>query len=188
MLDHRGTRTLTTPRLKLRAFHRRDAADMFRNWAHDAEVTRFLTWQPHLSQAESARCMDIWCPQYRDARFYQWAIEHEGQVIGSISVVRLSDRDEWAELGYCIGRPWWGQGLMTEAASAVIDYLFGVVGFHRVAILHAVENPASGRVAQKCGLDREGVRRDYARLQDGRFVDVIEYALLRPDWEARHSK
>lgn len=82
-------------------------------------------------------------------------MEYEGTPIGNISVVRLSEECEYAELGYCMGYAYWNKGFMSEAAKAVIDYLFAEIGVNRVGISHAVKNPASGRVAQKCGLTKE---------------------------------
>lgn len=51
-------------------------------------------------------------------------MEYEGTPIGNISVVRLSEKSEYAELGYCMGCTYWNKGFMPEAAKAVIDYLF----------------------------------------------------------------
>ena len=60
------------------------------------------------------------------------------------------------ELGYNIGRKWWRQGITSEAAQAVLDFAFGVVGFHRIEAIHAVANPGSGGVMKKCGMRYEG--------------------------------
>ena len=89
-------------------------------------------------------------------------MEYEGMPIGNISVVRLSEKSEYAELGYCMGYAYWNKGLMPEAAKAVIDFLFSEVGGNHVGISHAVKNPASGKVAQKCGLTFAGTKRPVA--------------------------
>ncbi len=91
-------------------------------------------------------------------------MEYEGTPIGNISVVCLSEKCEYAELGYCMGYAYWNKGFfMPEAAKAVIDYLFSEIGVNRVGISHAVKNPASGRVAQKYGLTFEGTKREYLK-------------------------
>ncbi len=184
-LTHCGTETITTPRLTLRRFVPEDAQAMFDNWANDERVTRFLTWTPHGSPEQTQRLVDMWCDEYDKPAYYQWAIEYDGSVIGSISVVRQDERARFAELGYCMGFDWWGSGLMTEAAGAVIDYLFERCSFNCVRISHAVKNPASGRVAQKCGLILEGIHRQYFLASWGEFLDIAEYSILREEWEQK---
>ena len=182
MLQHKGTKRIETERLTLRPFRPEDAGAMFENWAGDARVTRYLTWEPHESREATRRLLVQWCAAYENPRVYQWAMDCRGQVIGSLRVVRLSDESEYAELGYCMGYAYWNQGLMTEAVKAVIDYLFSEVGLHRVGISHAVKNPASGRVAQKCGLSFEGTKRQYFKSRSGEFLDISDYGILRSEW------
>ena len=180
MLTHKGTKTITTARLTLRRFTVDDAQDMFRNWANDGRVTKYLTWQPHEGVAASAEILSQWTAAYLVEDNYNWAMEYQGRCIGSISVVRCSSRDESAELGYCLGFDYWNKGLMTEAVKAVIAFLFDEVGFHRVVIRHAVKNPGSGRIAQKCGLTYEGTARESFKSREGEFLDIAFYAILNP--------
>ena len=182
MLTHKGTQTIRTARLTLRRFTVEDAQQMYDNWASDARVTRFLTWEPHVSPEATAELLSEWVAAYLAPSCYNWVMEYEGRCIGNISVVRCSDRSEYAELGYCMGCDYWNKGLMTEAAKAVIAFLFDEVGCHRVVIRHAVKNPASGRVAQKCGLTYEGTERKVFKSRDGEFLDIAGYSILRNEW------
>ena len=102
-------------------------------------------------------------------------MEYEGTPIGNISVVRLSEKSEYAELGYCMGYAYWNKGFMPEAAKAV--------SVNRVGISHAVKNPASGRVAQKCGLTFEGTKREYFKTSTREFLDISDYGIIRSEWE-----
>lgn len=183
MLSHKGTQTLHTKRLTLRRFIVEDAQAMYDTWASDDRVTRFVTWPTHESPALTKQLLENWCAAYEDLNTYNWAMEFEGKVIGNISVVKISDRYEHAELGYCMGHAYWNKGLMTEAAKAVMDYLFSEVGVNRVSISHAVKNPASGKVAQKCGMTHEGTLREYFKTADGEFLDIAYYGILRSEWE-----
>ena len=187
MLTHKGTQMLHTKRLTLRRFTPEDAPAMFRNWANDTDVTKFLTWAPHGSVDVTNALLKSWCAEYNYPDRYNWVIEYQGEPIGGIDVVYLNKRSEWAELGYCMGKQWWNQGLMTEAAQTVIRYLFCEVGLHRIVIEHAVKNPGSGRVAQKCGLTLEGIKRDYFKKSDGEFLDVAQYAILQEEWRKIHQ-
>ena len=70
---------------------------------------------------------------------------------------------------------------MTEALSAVMDYLFDTVGFHRISLRHDIQNPASGRVMQKCGMRLEGITRGERKRADGSWADICNYGLLSED-------
>lgn len=183
MITHKGTQTLHTERLILRKFTVDDAQAMFENWASDERVTRYLTWRPHTSPESTKKLLELWCAAYEKPNTYNWVLEYEGAPIGNISVVLINEKSEWAELGYCMGYAYWNKGLMPEAAKAVINFLFTEVGVNRIGISHAVKNPASGRVAQKCGLTLEGTKREYFKTADDEFLDISEYGILKSDWE-----
>lgn len=183
MLTHKGTQTIHTERLILRKFTVDDVQAMFENWASDERVTRYLTWCPHKSPDETKEILERWCAAYENPDTYNWAMEYEGMPIGNISVVGLSEKSEWVELGYCMGFAYWNKGFMPEAAKAVIDYLFAEIGVNRVEICHDVKNPASGRVAQKCGLTFEGTKREYLKTSTGEFHDLSYYGIIRSEWE-----
>ena len=121
MLTHKGTQTIETDRLILRKAVLEDAEPMFRNWASNPEVTRFLTWPAYETVEAAYTTLKRWMEGYEDPAFYQWMIvlKEIGEPIGSISVVRQNYRVEEAEIGYCIGNSWWHKGIMTEALSAV---------------------------------------------------------------------
>lgn len=185
MLTHKGTKTITTERLILRKFTVGDANDMYNNWANSEKVTCFLSWKPHESVDATKQLLEGWVAAYDNEKTYNWVIEYKEQAIGSISVVRLSDRCEYAELGYCLGYEYWNKGIMSEAASAVIDYLFAEIGVNRVGISHATVNPGSGKVAQKCGMTYEGTKREYFKTSTGKFIDIADYGILKSEWEQK---
>lgn len=183
-MHHLGTRRMETSRLVLRPFVKEDAEAMYRNWASDPEVTNFLTWPTYTSVDTAHEILDIWTKQYSAPTFYQWAIELKeiGQPIGSISVVNYDDRVDMVEIGFCIGKKWWGRGIMTESFRAVIDYLFAEVGVQRIEAGHDPNNPASGAVQEKCGLKYEGTFRRRIRGNQG-IADLVMRAILKEEWE-----
>lgn len=188
MIKHKGTQTIQTERLVLRRFTVDDAQAMFENWANDERVSRYLTWNPHKSQEATRRLLVSWCEEYQKPNVYNWLMEYSGVPIGSISVVRFSEQSEYAELGYCMGYDYWNKGFMSEAAGAVINYLFSEVGVNRVGISHAIKNPASGRVAQRCGLTYEGTKREYFKALNGEFLDISDYGIIRSEWEKQKNQ
>src|SRR5665647_2070441 len=105
-MNHKGTTTIETERLVLRPFTMADAEPMYRNWASDPEVTKFLTWPAHSSIQVSEKVLESWCAQNENPENYQWAIvlKEINEPIGGIAVVKLSNDIESADIGYCIGR------------------------------------------------------------------------------------
>lgn len=183
MLTHKGTLTLETERLILRRAKLTDAEPMFRNWANDPEVTKFLTWPPHACVDVSRAVLESWIRCYEQGNYYQWMItvKDEGDgPIGSISAVGLDEKTNSAEIGYCIGRKWWHQGIMTEALGAVVRYMIGQCGFQRITAKHDRNNPHSGGVMRKCGMRYEGTGRRSARNNQG-ICDMDHYAILAAD-------
>ncbi len=181
-MNHLGTQTIETERLILRRFTPEDAAPMYRNWASDPEVTKYLTWPTHSDPSVSAWVVDSWVSDYARRDSYSWAIELKelGQPIGSIAVVSLKEDVGSAEIGYCIGKAWWGRGIMTEALESVMDFLFARVGARRVEARHDPNNPASGVVMRKCDMVYEGTLRQADRNNQG-ICDAAVYAALASD-------
>ena len=183
MLIHKGTNIIETERLILRPFQSSDAEHMFRNWASDREVAKFLTWNAHRSLADSETVINMWTAEYNDNSRYNWAIvlKELGEPIGGIDVVKIYENTDTAEIGYDIGRQWWNKGIVTEAFRAVIPYLFDV-GFQQIRACHAVENPASGRVMEKSGLTYEGTLRRFFRATSGELLDISYYSILKEEY------
>ena len=181
-----GTKTLHTPRLLLRPFTPDDAPAMYRNWASDPEVTKFLTWPPHESPQASRTLLEGWVSQYPDPTYYNWAIvwKETGEPIGNISVVERKEKTESCHIGYCLGRSFWRRGVMTEAFSEVIRFLFEEVGCLRVDARHDTRNPHSGDVMKKCGLTYEGTLRQYDKNSQG-ICDAAWYGILREEYFER---
>lgn len=182
-LRNSGTQTIETDRLILRRFCVDDAQAMYVNWANDPEVTKFLTWQPHKDMDETENLLIDWEAHYEDGSYYNWAIELKelGEPIGSITVVERGEKTKRAHIGYCIGLPWWHQGIMSEALAAVIDFLFKE-GYQRIDSRHDPRNPHSGDVMKKCGMQYEGTLRNYDRNNQG-VCDACFYAILKEDYQ-----
>ncbi|MDF2486927.1 MAG: hypothetical protein K0R46_3095 [Herbinix sp.] len=167
-IQHKGTITIETLRLVLRRFEEKDAKDMYENWAGDLQVCKYLSWGPHSNEEVSRKRILSWISNYIRFNSYVWVLEYKrsGVAVGSISVEIADDKARMCEVGYCLGKEYWNQGLMTEALLAVMHYLFYEVGYQTIQAKHDVLNIASGRVMQKAGMTysktelKVGVRRD----------------------------
>ena len=182
-MKHCGTQTIETERLLLRQFTIDDAQAMYRNWASDPEVTRFLTWPAHSDVEVSKVVLSEWIPAYDKNDYYQWAIVVKADTsgpIGSISAVGMNEETDMVHIGYCIGRRWWHQGIMSEALKAVMDFFFDEVGANRIESRHDPRNLHSGMVMKKCGMQYEGTMRSADRNNQG-ICDACWYALLKAD-------
>ena len=178
-----GTQRIETDRLILRRYKIEDADAMYKNWASDSEVTKFLTWQPHSSVDVSRSIIEDWLKKYSDEKYYQWAIvlkDNGNEPIGDISVVHMNEDISMVHIGYCLGRAWWRRGIMSEALKAVTDFMFDTVEVNRVEARHDPRNPNSGKVMQKCGMKYEGTLRSADRNNQG-ICDACYYALLRSE-------
>ena len=178
MLKHKGTRTIETPRLILRQARLEDAEPMFRNWANDEDVTKYLTWPTHGSAEVTKQVVAGWVESYEKDDYYHWMIvlKESDEPIGSL-LASIVGRAQSAHIGYCIGKAWWHQGIMTEALAAVMDFLFDEVGYHRIESMHDPNNPNSGKVMAKCGMKFEGTHRQADRNNQG-ICDASYYGLL----------
>lgn len=183
IMKHLGTKTIETERLLLRKTIDTDAEYMFYNWANDARVTKFLTWEPYENAQQLRESYHQYLMENRDKPdFYDWKIELKslGQPVGSIGVTVMQEDIEAVEIGYCLGYDWWHQGIMTEAFEAVIRYLFEEVDVNRIAAHHDPRNPHSGDVMKKCGLQYEGTLRQAGKNTQG-ICDIVMYAVLKED-------
>lgn len=183
-MQHKGTEKLQTERLILRRFTIRDAAAMFRNWANDDQVTKYLMWPSHKSPEVSREVLEDWIFHYGEKDFYQWTItvkENGEEPIGSISVVSKDDSIEMVHIGYCIGKRWWHQGVTSEALKEVIRFFMEEVKVNRVETRHDPRNVNSGKVMKKCGMVYEGTRRQADRNNQG-ICDASGYAILAEDY------
>lgn len=182
-MKHYGTQRLETDRLVLRRYVSEDAVAMYKNWASDSEVTKFLMWKTHSNQEESQAIMDEWVKQYSNEKYYHWAIilkNNGDEPIGDIAIVHMNEEVSMMHIGYCIGKDWWHQGITSEALKAVMDYLFDVVGVNRIESRHDPRNPNSGKVMQKCGMKYEGTLRSSDWNNQG-ICDACYYALLKSE-------
>lgn len=187
---HKGTVTLETERLILRRFFATDAEAMFKNWASDTEVTKYLTWQTHSDISVSKAVIDCWLKLYENLNHYSWAIvlKDLNEPIGSIAAVEQCDDIKMVHIGYCIGRKWWHKSYTSEALIGLIRFFFDEVGVNRIESHHDPRNPNSGKVMQKAGLLYEGTLREADVNNQSGFCDAAYYAILAKDYREDENK
>ena len=142
--------SIETERLLLRPYSLDDAESMFKNWASDPEVTKFLTWDPHENIEVTKQLIAMWVEEDKKGTAHRFVIVPKdlGEPIGAIDVVGYLNGQP--VVGYCLSRKYWNRGYMTEAFTAFIKYLFNH-GYKKIHIAAHVDNIGSNRVIQKCG-------------------------------------
>ena len=148
---------METERIILRPWLESDAEALFR-YASDPDVGPRAGWPPHKSVDES---LEIIRTVFNTDTMWAVIWKESGEAIGccgylpaSNSNLHISDHE--CEVGYWIGKPYWGKGICTEALKLVIGYCFNVKGYTALWGDYFPENPASGRVMEKCGFTDTG--------------------------------
>lgn len=145
-----------------------------------------MLWSAQRDIGRSEGLLPLLLRRYRADEPSSWGIidRQTRHLVGTIGYMDYSMDNASVEIGYSLARWLWNGGYMTEALARVIDYTFESMDINRIEAQHELDNPASGRVMEKCGMRKEGVLRQ--RLYNkGKFVDVALYAILKSDPENR---
>ena len=174
---------LVTDRLLLRPFTLADAPEVQRLAGNHEVASRTLAIPYPYRDGVAEAWIATHQPGFERGTHLVYAVTHRWKrdLLGAAGLVEVNRRHERAELGFWVGRPYWGRGYATEAVRAVIEYGFSVLGLHRIAATHLSRNLASGRVMEKCGMVHEAHLREHAR-KGGVFEDVDVRGILHDEW------
>ena len=148
---------METERVILRPWRENDAETLFK-YASDPQVGPRAGWPPHKSVEES---LQIIRTVFNTEGMWAVELKETGEPIGCVGYLpashsNLAIGENQVEVGYWIARPYWGRGICTEALRRVIDHCFREKGFSVLWGDYFPENPASGRVMEKCGFEDTG--------------------------------
>lgn len=174
--------TLKTQRLTLRPWRQEDLDDFFEYASVDG-VGQMAGWLPHESKDITQMILDSFITHRKT-----FALEYEGKVIGSLGIENYKE-DEFPELdglsgrsiGYVLSKAYWGEGLMPEAVSAVLRYLFRDAGLDFVLVSHYDFNRQSRRVIEKSGFRYTKTIQLQTRYNT--TEDTLVYLLKKEEWE-----
>ena len=159
---------METERIVLRPWRDSDAEALFK-YASDPEVGPRAGWPPHKNVEESR---EIIRTLFNSDHMWAMELKKTGEPIGCMgyfvhgeSNINIGEND--AEVGYWVARPYWNLGLCTETLQLLIGYCFNVKGYDTLWADYFPENPASGRVMEKCGFRDTGEINRCSRLQIG---------------------
>jgi ribosomal-protein-alanine N-acetyltransferase len=163
---------MRSPRLSYRPLEAADASRVAA-LAGEWDIARMTARIPHPYSLVDA---DLWIASIGGDEFVR-GVEHDGALIGAVGYIEGEGAQ--AEIGYWIGKPWWGNGFATEAARTLMEHCFRVIGFRRLTCGHFVDNPASARVIAKLGFRRIGKSSQWCEARQCE-VGTIRYARPRP--------
>ena len=171
---------LQTERLILRPWEEDDAEECYR-YAKDPAVGPAAGWPPHRSIGESRR---IICEMLMAPEIYAIVLKETGLPVGSIGLHHndLAPGEDEAELGYWIGAPYWGRGLVPEAARAVLNHAFDVLKLERVWCGYYDGNERSKRVQKKLGFKYQWTTDEVPVPQMGETRKGHVNLMTRADW------
>lgn len=171
---------METERLQLRPWREDDAEALYK-YASDPEVGPRAGWPPHKSVEESLEVIRTF---FMNDSTWAVVLKANNEIIGCVGYhpafkSNLHIADDECEVGYWIAHPYWGKGICTEALQKVIDYCFHEKGFTTLWGDFFVDNPASGRVMEKCGFKDTGEETRCPKLEVGadRPVKVMKLVL-----------
>jgi ribosomal-protein-alanine N-acetyltransferase len=174
---------LETERLILRPYKLADAARV-RQMCNDWDIASTTLALPYPYPGGAAeQWISTHADSFRQGKEVTLAVTVRpgGTVVGSMALM-VNTNHKRGELGYMIAKEHWNRGYCTEAARAMLKYGFTTLGLNRIQAVHFPRNPASGRVMQKLGMNREGLLRQYVSNRSDP-EDVAMYSILRSEFE-----
>lgn len=176
---------LRTGRLVLRPFENEDAADLLRVFA-EPEVVRYWSSGAWTDIAQAEAMIAEARQAYRDGGLARYAIAlaDTNRLIGICNLRGFFEQNRRCELGYALGRAYWGQGFAAEALEALLDHAFHVLDINRIEADIDPRNEASARLLEKLGFRREGYMPE-RWIVHGEKADTAFYGLLRRYWDER---
>ena len=181
--------TLNTPRLEMRRMLPEDSFDMY-EYACRADVTRYLTWNPHPSREYTREYLEYLGERYRAGEFYDWALIYVAdgdlyrKMIGTCGFTRFDLANNSAEIGYVINPDYRGRGIAPEAVRRVMHFGFEDLRLHRIEAKYILGNDASRRVMEKVGMIYEGTHRG-SMLIKGIYRDIGICAITEEEYRRR---
>ncbi len=170
---------IETSRLLLRELTM-DDLDAFFTWAQNPEVTQTTVWKPHKTKAKSRKILQGFIDKYNRGEIGPWGIVRKdtGQLIGTILAVEWYPVPKRMTIGYTLSSEHWGHGFTTEAARALVEFIFTHYDINRVEAYTTPDNIASQKVLSKAGMSYEGTFRDWHYYR-GKYYDISYFSVLR---------
>lgn len=173
---------LETKRLILRKLSIEDVEDLY-SYSCNQEIYQYVAWEPHNTKSDTVKFIEFALSQYENYKVIPWGIENKEnrKLIGTIDFSSWQPKHHIAEIGYMLSQDYWGKGIATEAANAVIQFGFNHMDLVRIQAKCFVDNKSSARVMEKTGMTFEGIIRK-GILVKGKHQDLKMYSILKDEF------
>lgn len=176
---------LAGERVLLRALTPEDAAGNYLGWLNDAEVCRYNGHHRYPYTRDQAEAYITSVTGAGGDLVLAVVDRASGEHVGNISIQNLDPLSRVGEFAILMGeKEFWGKGLAREAAVLIIQHAFRELNLHRIHCGTFADNAGMKKLAAALGMTEEGRRRE-AVFKDGRYHDLIEYGLLRQEFEQK---
>lgn len=185
MIDGERLPTLDASRIRLRWLTEADVDALYAVFS-DRGMMRFWSSPAMTERQEAEDYLRRIHEGFASRTLFQWGIElrQEQRIIGTCTLLHLDPANARAELGYGLGSAHWGQGYMSEALGALLDFAFGTLRLRRLEADVDPRNENSLRILDRLGFQREGLLRERWNVA-GEIQDTVFCGLLARDWQAR---
>ncbi len=175
--------------IELRPLDEDDAGELFA--IIDGERPRLREWLPWVDRTGSPEPLREFIRgarlEYEAGRALHASIRYRGRIAGGAGYRAIHPDDRNTSIGYWLAARAEGKGVVTRVVTALLDHLFDEREVHRVEIRCGTGNTRSCAVPERLGFTREGVARQ-AEWVSGRFVDLVVWSMLAPEWKARSTR
>ncbi|BFH13790.1 GNAT family N-acetyltransferase [Paenibacillus melissococcoides] len=178
---------LQTECFLLRAMEERDCRDIFDLYSLE-DVVRYTPLEPFQSIQDVIREWNWHQQIFAEQSGLRWVIEEKSsaKVIGTCGFLQYEKTHRRIELGYDLAPPYWGRGVMTEAAQRILSFGFRDIGVNRIEAKIDPENIASERLLLRLGFQKEGVMRQQ-EFEKERYVDIAVFSILKREFDAQRQ-
>jgi ribosomal-protein-alanine N-acetyltransferase len=176
---------LETKRLLLRQITLADAENLF-SFFSDPQVMRFYDCEAFASIEQAIGIIQRFAEWFERQNGFRWGIALKAEpatLIGTCGLFAWHKPYRIATLGYELTPPYWRRGIMSEAVGAIVAYGFRELNLNKICALVVTDNLASAKLLERLSFRKEGVMRQ-AQFVNGKYDDLIAYALLREEWTA----
>jgi RimJ/RimL family protein N-acetyltransferase len=153
----------TTERLLLRRVRAGDATALFETYASDPHATQYLSWRTHESLVQTREFVDHAVASWNDGSEFIWVLTPHDDT-NAVGALGAAPGPHGVEIGYVLGRDWWGHGLMVEAVAEVMAWFQHQPDIHRIWAYCVVGHRRSARVLERAGMTHEATLRRWVVL------------------------
>lgn len=170
---------LTGEKIYLRILNEDDIEGNYASWLNDPEITIYNSHGRFPMTVEKLKEYVKESSKFQSSLVLAVVDKVTDEHIGNISLQNINWIDRNAEIAFLLGeKEYWGKNIMFEAGEILISHGFKVLNLHRIYCGTSFDNIGMQKLADKLGMIKEGLRKD-AMYKDGKYVDVIEYGIIR---------